>query len=407
MDPNVKAMLEAMALQHKQQQELLQQEREKRKAQQEADRALIQQLLNREPRVNAQGEQINGQPQPAIGQAAPVVASLHNELSERMKDFDFDPEENKTFDKWYARYQTIFTMSAATMSDSEKVSLLTEKLSTSDYNKYAMTILPATDANISFADAVKALNNIFGRKESLFSLRYQCLKVSMEESESFEDYTARVNLKCEKYDAASLSAEDFKVLIFVKSLQATKHSSVLQKLLTKLDQQEILQAAAAEGVVISKLTLQEACNIATRLKLLKGETDMVTTEASSPAEVLMMQKKGNFHKKQYYNPRDTNNDQQTTNSQGSPPSPCFMCSDDHWVAECPFTDNKCYTCGKTGHKAGHCSSAEAYERHQEQKHNATSSATYGIKAGNLSTRKFVQPIIAGKQLRLLLDSGSD
>jgi hypothetical protein len=77
------------------------------------------------------------------------------------------------------------------------------------------------------------------------------------------------------------------------------------------------------------------------------------------------------------------------------------------VAECPFKDKQCYTCNKTGHKVGHCSSAEAYERHQDLKHNATSSATYGIKAGKISTRKFAQPFIARKQLHLLLDSGSD
>jgi crotonobetainyl-CoA:carnitine CoA-transferase CaiB-like acyl-CoA transferase len=75
---------------------------------------------------------------------------------------------------------------------------------------------------------------------------------------------------------------------------------------------------------------------------------MVTTEASFPAEVFMIQKKGNFHKKQNYNPRDTNNDQQATKTQSSPPSSCFICSGDHWVAECTNKDKQC---NKTEHKA--------------------------------------------------------
>jgi hypothetical protein len=144
------------------------------------------------------------------------------------------------------------------MSAAEKVCLLTEKLSTSDYQKYAMTILPQTNANVPFADAVKTLNNIFGRKDSLFPLRNQCLKVTKDESESYADFGARVNLKCEKFDTASLIADDFKVLMFVKGLQSTKDSSAILKLLTKLDQQEVLQAAAKANVVVPKMKFHEA-----------------------------------------------------------------------------------------------------------------------------------------------------
>jgi hypothetical protein len=101
------------------------------------------------------------------------------------------------------------------------------------------------------------LQNIFGRKDSLFSFRYQCLQVTKEDSESYEDYTACVNLKCVKFDIANVTPEDFKVLIFVKGLQSTQDSSALSKMLMKLDQQKIFQAAAADAVVIHKMTLQE------------------------------------------------------------------------------------------------------------------------------------------------------
>lgn len=65
---------------------------------------------------------------------------------------------------------------AIVMDDQTKVSLLTEKLSTSDFDKFANTILPRTKANIPFNDAVTP--RLFpSRKESQFVLRYKCLKV--------------------------------------------------------------------------------------------------------------------------------------------------------------------------------------------------------------------------------------
>jgi biopolymer transport protein ExbD len=81
----------------------------------------------------------------------------------------------------------IFATSAATMSAAEKVSLKSSQQATTK----------STKANVSFVKAVKALNNIFGREDSLsVSLRYQSLKVSKEESESYADFGARVNVKC-------------------------------------------------------------------------------------------------------------------------------------------------------------------------------------------------------------------
>jgi hypothetical protein len=43
----------------------------------------------------------------------------------------------------------------------------------------------------------------------------------------------------------------------------------------KLDQQEILQAASADGVVIPKLKLQEAINLATRLKKMSWKNQQI------------------------------------------------------------------------------------------------------------------------------------
>jgi hypothetical protein len=106
MDPTVKALLETMQAdrlrqeeRERQQLEAMQAKDERQEEERKADRALIQQLLNREPVVQGngqaqQGDNVNGQ-----AQVVPAVTSLHKDLSERMEKFVFDAEEGKTFDK--------------------------------------------------------------------------------------------------------------------------------------------------------------------------------------------------------------------------------------------------------------------------------------------------------------------
>jgi hypothetical protein len=255
-DKSIQSLVEALKLQQQQQAEQQKFLAEQQKQQAQQFQALLNALVA-QPQV---------QNVPVVDQK-PQLISLHKDLSERMEKFVFEADENKTFDKWYARYQTIFDVNAATMTNAEKVCLLTEKLSTSDYDKFANTILPLSNATVPFAEAVTTLKRIFGLKESLFSLRYQCLKVKKEDCESFAEFGARVNLHCEKFDIAHITAEDFKVLVFVKGLQASQDTLALSKLLTKLDQQEAQQAAATEAAPAPpKLTLQEAVNLSTQRK---------------------------------------------------------------------------------------------------------------------------------------------
>lgn len=91
--------------------------------------------------VQLMENQLNPQP------AAPTA--IFKDLSSRMNPFTFCPEENLTFDRWYARYQSIFDQDATALTNSQKVSLLTEKLSDIDYQKFADGILPATKDDVS------------------------------------------------------------------------------------------------------------------------------------------------------------------------------------------------------------------------------------------------------------------
>lgn len=356
------------------------------------ERQLVRDLL-------AQLAPQNGQQQ-AVGQQALIGNSLHKDLSDRMEKFTFDAEENKTFDKWYTRYQVIFETNAATMTAPERVSMLCEKLASGDYEKFANTILPLTVATIEFNTAVTTLKRIFGRKESLFALRYQCLKLEKEDIEDYAEYAARVNLKCEKFDVAHLTPEDFKVLMFVKGLKTAKDGHALAKLLAKLDQQEALQAQRApEAAAIPNMTLQEAVNLATRLENLLAEKEMVATGSTYQNEVFAV-KKAHWSRSKHSELTNSSNSKPTRND-GLPPTPCYGCGANHWNNDCPFKDKQCFDCKKMGHKAGHCAKATKKYRYSNRRQSVKVTTPFR------STRKFVEPAIADTKFRLLFDSGSD
>lgn len=250
----VQQLLEQIAASHSAQQQLIQQNQE-----------LIQ--------------RISIQPQ-TLEVAQNIRAySHHRELSERIKDFVYNAEENYTFELWYERYINVFETQAASMSDPEKLDLLTDKLSHSDYNLFAATILPLTKLTIPFGNAVKELKRIFGRKESHFTLRYKCIKTKMESGENLDAYAARVNLACEQFDITKCSADEFKVLVFISGLNLSEHN--LEKLVSKLEKNEKRRESAVNPEDIPKLKLQDVVSIACRLGVLKVDDSLIINSSSA------------------------------------------------------------------------------------------------------------------------------
>lgn len=310
------------------------------------------------------------------------------------------------------------------MTDPQKLDLLTEKFSYQDYLKFANTILPRTKLDIPFNEAVTHLKRIFGRKESQFALRYKCLKLKMEAGEDFDAYTARVNLKCEKFDLASFTSDDLKVLMFVQGLHDSQHAQTLEKLLSKLDETEKKREAAADPTTVPKLTLQDVNNIATRLSSLKVEKSLIMDPATA-SEVLAIQRKP-YSSRYTGTPFKGNTAASSVSEyaassatnpsgwrQGSAPRPCNYCGDSHWQVDCPFKEKYCFQCKTKGHKAGFCGKAKDELQRILNRKNRTEAAS-GIRQSNQvlvnainGNRRYVSPAINNQAVKLQLDCGSD
>ncbi|XP_011858400.1 PREDICTED: uncharacterized protein LOC105555933, partial [Vollenhovia emeryi] len=322
-----------------------------------------------------------------------------------MVDFVYCPEDNLTFEAWYERYeQDIFTAGAAQMTNAEKVSLLTQKLSTCDYEQFKAKITPATKATVLFADAVKALKQQFGRKDSQFSIRYKCLTIHQGPSETIEEYANRVNLKCNKFDLPHFTIEDLKVLTFLTGLK-TEMSHMREKLLVKLNAEEMTRegavaeaAAGADRAVPAKLTLNDMIGHINAIDMAKEQNVSITDPRTPQTEVMAVQNKQ--PSKQFKSTKP--------NVENKPKSPCRACGAWHRHRDCPFKGKECGHCKKNDHKEGYCGSWADFKKYVETRYpRGTNNQSNKVSVMSVAARKFVEPTIEGKKLRLQMDTASD
>lgn len=155
-------------------------------------------------------------------------------LANSMKEFCHDPQSKVTFGTWYARYEDIFTVDGAQLDDAAKVRLLLRKLDSNSHSEYINFILPKKPSDNNFQDTVTLLKKMFGEPESLFSIRYNCLKLMKKSTEDYIAFASQVNKECERFKFAELKPDQFKCLIFICGLQ-THDKEIRTRLLTKLE----------------------------------------------------------------------------------------------------------------------------------------------------------------------------
>ncbi|VDO61477.1 unnamed protein product [Haemonchus placei] len=87
-------------------------------------------------------------------------------LSARLHEFTHDSEKGCTFDVWYSRYEDIITQDGATINEAAKARLIVSKLDAPAYARFTNHILPRKAAEISLAETMKTLQELFGHNTS-------------------------------------------------------------------------------------------------------------------------------------------------------------------------------------------------------------------------------------------------
>ncbi|XP_058449173.1 uncharacterized protein K02A2.6-like [Malaya genurostris] len=336
-------------------------------------------------------------PEPHVPRNTPE--QIIESLSVTIKEFHHNPAEGMTFDRWFSKYEDLFSADGRELDDAAKIRLLMRSLSVPVHEKFLNYLLPRHPRDFTFEEVVKKLKSVFGLHKSQFSQRYDCLRIVKNEVDDYVTYAGIVNRQCEDFELNNLAIDQFKALIFICGLQASKDADVRTRLLSKLE----TDAAA----MVNLETLVTECQ---RLSNLKHDTALVEKKQSSLSVQAVRQPKQQKLASSHHS------------SEKTPRTPCWQCGAMHFVKVCPFSSLLCKQCNKTGHKEGYCScftkatKSEAIPEssakgNQQKKHKGKSryqsNHILSVNEVKASNRKFVTVFINGKTAHLQLDCGSD
>ena len=131
-----------------------------------------------------------------------------NAVWNALETFSYAPDEDKTFEAYYRRYEDICRLDWC-----KNVWLLLRKLETVEH-KFVDYILPKQTCELGFLETVKLLSELFSSKTSLFHKRWKCLNLTKRDSDDYLGFASVVNKNCDDFKLGELPADNFKCLIF-------------------------------------------------------------------------------------------------------------------------------------------------------------------------------------------------
>ncbi|XP_058456714.1 uncharacterized protein LOC131434084 [Malaya genurostris] len=258
-------------------------------------------------------------PEPHVPRNTPE--QIIESLSVTIKEFHHNPAEGMTFDRWFSKYEDLFSADGRELDDAAKIRLLMRSLSVPVHEKFLNYLLPRHPRDFTFEEVVKKLKSVFGLHKSQFSQRYDCLRIVKNEVDDYVTYAGIVNRQCEDFELNNLTIDQFKALIFICGLQASKDADVRTRLLSKLE----TDAAA----MVNLETLVTECQ---RLSNLKHDTALVEKKQSSLSVQAVRQPKQQKLASSHHS------------SEKTPRTPCWQCGAMHFVKVCPFSSHLCKQC---------------------------------------------------------------
>ena len=119
-----------------------------------------------------------------------------NAMWNALETFPYAPDEDKTFEAYYRRYEDIYITDCAEWTDAKKVQLSLRKLGTVEHNKFVDYILQKKKkkktCELSFFEIVKLLLELFSSKSSLFHKRWKGLNLTKRDSDDYLGFASVV-----------------------------------------------------------------------------------------------------------------------------------------------------------------------------------------------------------------------
>ena len=135
-----------------------------------------------------------------------------------LETFSYVPDEDKTFEAHYKRYEDIYITDCADWTDAKKKKKTCE---------------------LGFLETVKLLSELFSSKTSRFHKRWKCPNLTKRNSDDYLGFASVVNKNCDDFKLDELSADNFKCLIFAQGLVSAKDAEIRCRVLSKLENEPI------------------------------------------------------------------------------------------------------------------------------------------------------------------------
>ncbi|CAO4375417.1 unnamed protein product [Caenorhabditis nigoni] len=310
---------------------------------------------------------------------SPTVSSGTSQLIEsiatRIPNFSYDPEEDKTFDRWWNRYEDIITKDGSSLTDDAKVRFVLSKLESKEYSHFSNRVLPATPNSFKFEELIPKLKETFKSTSSVFRKRQEFLRMEYDGS-SIEEYTGLVLRRFTSSEFKKMTDDQTCCMVWINGLRDSAYTDIRTKALQILESKPTTTLLELEKEIKRLLDIREDSRSVCR--------------AQQTAEVNAIN-------------RTSHTDKSQKSQKPPPPLPCFKCSENHWANECEKKVT-CHICQKSGHIAKFCRSNL---RGSESPRGNINSVIIGSTTHSKVNRIYRTVSVNGKPLKMQLDTGAD
>ncbi|EPB69223.1 reverse transcriptase [Ancylostoma ceylanicum] len=196
-------------------------------------------------------------------QAPRTWVDPYGDLVRDLPTFNYERDEDETFNAWYTRYGLVIddrgkTLSddrkrkpqssrswtrqrirRKTLSDDRKRNLIVEKLDKATYKTYSEYVLPLKPQEIDLAATIDNLRKLFGPKRTLTRRRYEFLLSKCPPLNGayvlYREYGNMIKRKFEDATMKDVDSDSLKCLLFLSGLTDPSHSEMRLRLLNQLN----------------------------------------------------------------------------------------------------------------------------------------------------------------------------
>ncbi|KAL6730979.1 hypothetical protein Aduo_001894 [Ancylostoma duodenale] len=163
----------------------------------------------------------------------------YGDLVRDLPTFNYEGDEDETFNAWYTRYGPVIDDRGKALSDDRKRNLIVEKLDKATYKTYSEHVLPLKPQEINLATTIENLRKLFGPKRTLIRRRYEFLQSKclplIGAYVPYREYGNMIKRKFEDTSMKDVDSDSLKCLVFLSGLTDPSHSETRLRLLNQLN----------------------------------------------------------------------------------------------------------------------------------------------------------------------------